>query len=989
MFPSDFEHFIYKSRYARWVEPLGRREVLPETVDRYLGFMQSHLLEKHQYTIPSDIVNEAREFLLDFDALPSMRAFMTAGEALGRSPMAGFNCSFMAARKIDVFKEAMNILLHGTGVGYSVERQFVQELPVVAAEMAASDAVIMVEDSKEGWYEAFHTLIQRLYRGEVCGWDVSKVRKKGERLKTFGGRASGPEPLVELFKFTVDTFKHAYGRQLEPIEVHDILCKVADIVVVGGVRRSAMISLSDVDDPYLAAAKSPIKVLDRQGDKVLVQYTAHGPRWFTAKLSNWDISELERTGTVNFWTIFPHRALANNSAVYEEKPSAEVFLREWAVMVASKAGERGFFNREAAERQVAKLGDRRKGGFKWGTNPCCFSAKAELLTDTGYVSFGELAQRASVNVVSHDGSVSVGKVWSTGVKSVVDVKFHPRLGLEPIRCTPDHIFQLVDGTECEASDLRTKQIMPYARFKDVDLQSEDFLMGFVLGDGTLTDLDNETKRGMAVNFSKKDREIAEAWGHTSGANTWYSRGVSELAKKYALPAATLGQRGLPESLQSAEALSGLYSANGSVVTKHRVALKSIDRAQLETLQGLLSGMGIVSYITTNKSRSQEFDNGVYQMAESYDLNISQYTSLVRFAETINFGQTYKREALRELLIHRSPMVIAVVPAGEEEVFDFTEPKNHWGVVNGFVAHNCEIILRDCGVCNLSEVPVYGHDTMETLRKKVRMATIFGTWQSTLVDFVGLRPEWKENAEEERLLGVSLTGSMDHHFLQKAEKEVLEELKQVAIDTNAEMADAIGINRSAAITCVKPSGTTSQLTNTASGLHVRHSPFYIRTVRGDRKDPITQFLIDQGVPHESCVMKPETTVVFSFPIRAPEGALTRNDQTALQQLESWKRFQDNWCEHKPSCTVTVRDEEWASAGAWVYENFDTLSGISFMPHSEHVYAQAPYQECDEATYLAAAAAMPVVDWAALDEYEIEDTTTNMQTLACSAGACELV
>lgn len=990
MFPSDYEHFIYKSRYARWIDELGRRENLNETVDRYLNFMQEHLSQKHGYLIPASLEAEARDFLLSMDALPSMRAFMTAGAALDRSPMAGFNCSYLSALDPLCFSETMNLLLHGTGVGYSVERQFTEQMPPVADEMVISEAIIQVEDSKEGWYKAFATLIKRLYRGEVCNWDTSLVRKKGERLKTFGGRASGPEPLIELFQFTVETFKHAVGRRLEPIEVHDILCKVADIVVVGGVRRSAMISLSDVDDPFLAEAKSPVRVLERDGDRVRVQYTKHHTRWFNVKLSNWDISELERTGTIGFWTIFPHRALANNSAVYESKPSSEVFLREWTTMVESHAGERGFFNREAADRQIAKLGDRRQGGYKWGTNPCCFSGKARLLTDTGYVSFAELAQRDSVNIVSHDGSVSVGKVWSTGVKPVVDIKFHPKLELDPITCTADHVFQLSDGSECEAGKLRTKNLMPYVQMREVDLTLVDFLMGFVLGDGTLTDLNNPTKKGVAVSFSKKDQEIAEAWGHTDGTNSWYSQDVANWCVDYDLPPVVLGQRGLPQSVRSADALSGLYSANGSVVSKHRVSLKSTDKEQVNELQAVLTEMGIVSYITINKERNQIFSNGEYLMAESYDLNISRYTSLVKFAELINFGQIYKREALRELINFRSPMVTAVVPVGEDEVFDFTEPKNHWGVVDGFVAHNCEIILRDCGVCNLSEVPVYGHDTVETLRKKVRMATVFGTWQSTLVDFVGLRPAWKINAEAERLLGVSLTGSMDHLLLQKAPEALLEELKQVAIETNALLADAIGINRSAAITCVKPSGTTSQLTNTASGLHVRHSPFYIRTVRGDKKDPITQFMIDQGVPNEACAMKPDTTVIFSFPIKAPEGAITREDVTALDQLETWKRFQDFWCEHKPSCTVSVRDEEWVDVGAWVYRNFDALSGISFLPHSDHVYAQAPYQECSEQEYQAMKDRMPVaIEWDRLNEYELEDGTSNAQSLACSGGVCDFV
>lgn len=671
-FPSDYEHFIYKSRYARWDDEKDRREDYPETVDRYIDFMKKHLLAQHNYTVPEATEQKVRRGLRDMAAVPSMRAFMTAGEALERTHMAGYNCSYLAVDAPDAFWESMQILLCGTGVGYSVERQFTDQLPTVADYMEHSEAVIAVEDSKEGWVDAFRTLIQRLYRGEVCSWDTSKVRPAGARLKVFGGRASGPEPLEDLFRFCVDLFSNATGRKLEPIECHDIMCKIADIVVVGGVRRSAMISLNDLNDEFLAKAKSPIPVLGQDGDEILVQYNQFSTRWFKVDLNDMERDEVSTTGQIGWWKLFPHRALANISAVHEGKPDAETFLREWTTMIASKAGERGFFNREAAETQVLRNG-RRKGGYAWGTNPCA-----------------------------------------------------------------------------------------------------------------------------------------------------------------------------------------------------------------------------------------------------------------------------------------------------------------------------EIILRSCGVCNLSEVIVRAEDTLETLMEKVEVATIFGTWQSTLTNFKGLRPIWRENAEEERLLGVSLTGIMDHPLLAKGDAHLLSVLRERAVEVNREQAEAIGISASAAVTCVKPSGTVSQLTNTASGIHTRHSAYYIRTVRGDRKDPITQFLMDQSVPHEPCVLRPENTVVFSFPIAAPEVAIVRDDLTAIDQLEIWKKFQDHWCEHKPSCTVTVRDEEWIEVAAWVYKNFDDLSGISFLPHTDHVYAQAPYQEIKITEYEAAKAKMPAaIQWERLKEYEQEDTTQGVQQLACSAGVCEIV
>lgn len=678
MFPSNYEEFIYKSRYARWLEGEGRREDYPETVERFLSFMLEHLKQKHDYDIPAAVLQDTREALLAFDALPSMRALMTAGPALMRNNMAAFNCSYEAISEMAAFWEAMGILLNGTGVGYSAERKFTDLLPEVPSELLNHGAVIMVEDSKEGWVEAYKTLLKRLYRGEVSGWDTSAVRPKGARLKTFGGRASGPEPLQKLFDFTIDMFYGAVGRKLEPIECHDLMCMIADIVVVGGVRRSAMISLSDLNDPFLANAKGFFDVLAHQElgngrHRFKVQYTAVSERWFEGNLDQYGFDEFQRSGKIGWWVIFPHRALANNSAVYEEKPDAETFIREWGTMVASKAGERGFFNRAAAEKQVLKTG-RRKGGFAWGTNPCS-----------------------------------------------------------------------------------------------------------------------------------------------------------------------------------------------------------------------------------------------------------------------------------------------------------------------------EIILRNMGVCNLSEVVVRATDTLEELKRKVEIATIFGTWQSTLTNFPGMREDWIKNAEEERLLGVSMTGAMDHPVLSTTEGDEWREiLRDHAVAVNKALAAQIGIAQAAAVTCIKPSGTTSQLTNTASGLHVRHSDFYIRTVRGDKKDPLSQFLIDAGVPAEDCVMRPDTTVVFSFPIKSPDGALTRADVNALDQLESWKRFQDHWCEHKPSCTVSVKDEEWVDVASWVFKNFDDLSGISFLPHTDHVYQQAPYQEITEEEYNEWLKRMPEkIYWQVLASYETEDHTSGSQTLACSSGACELV
>ena len=626
MLPTPYQNFIALSRYARWTGE--KREAWSETVSRYIDNVVKPKAGDDSY------IKQIEEAILNLEVMPSMRAMMTAGPALERDNTAGYNCSYLPVDDPKSFDEAMFILLCGTGVGFSVERQYVQKLPEVPEKMFKSDTTIVVKDSKEGWAKAYRQLLALLWSGEIPKWDVSKVRPAGARLKTFGGRASGPAPLVDLFNFTIDKFLNAQGRKLSSIECHDIMCKIGEIVVVGGVRRSAMISLSNLSDDRMRHAKS----------------------------GQW-------------WENYGHRALANNSVAYTDKPDAETFMREWQALVESKSGERGIFNRVASQKQAAKNG-RRDPDYNFGTNPCS-----------------------------------------------------------------------------------------------------------------------------------------------------------------------------------------------------------------------------------------------------------------------------------------------------------------------------EIILRPYEFCNLTEVVVRATDTIEDLERKVRIATILGTIQSTMTKFPYLRKVWKTNTEEERLLGVSLTGIMDNTLMTSKNAglaKTLEHLKNVAISTNAEWAERLGVPVSAAITCVKPSGTVSQLVDSASGIHARHSPYYIRTVRGDNKDPLTRFMIDQGVPNEPDVMKPDNTTVFSFPVKSPAGAITRNDMTAIEQLETWLLYQRHWCEHKPSVTISVRDDEWVEVGAFVFKYFDEMSGVSFLPHSDHTYQQAPYQDCDKSDYEELLSLMPeTIDWSKLTDYEKEDNTASMQTLACSGDSCEIV
>ena len=645
-FSSPYQEFIYKSRYSRYLQEQGRREDWQETVSRYFNFMLNYIKQEHNYNMTIDELSDLSESVLNLEVMPSMRALMTAGPALARDHVAGYNCSYLPFDNAKSFDEEMYVLMNGTGVGFSVESNYTDQLPVVHDEFHNTNTTIVVDDSKIGWVKSFRELINLLYIGQVPKWDLSLLRPKGARLKTFGGRSSGPDPLNDLFTYTVNIFKKASGRKLTTLEVHDIACMVANVVVVGGVRRSALISLSDIFDDRLRDAKSGA-----------------------------------------WWNETGHRRLANNSAVYNSKPDIGLFMKEWVSLYESKSGERGIFSREAVTR-----------------------------------------------VIEHSNA-----------------------------------------------------------------------------------------------FRK-----------------------------------------------------------------------------------------------------------------------------------IYFGDNVR-----------------------------TRDTNH-----DFGTNPCsEIILRPYEFCNLTEVIVRPQDTLETLRLKVRNATILGTIQSTLTKFKYLNKKWQKNCEDERLLGVSFTGIFDNEIMNGKKGndiliETLEELRKEAIKTNIEWAGKLGINVSAAITCVKPSGTSSALNGTASGIHPRHSEYYIRYVRNDIKDPVTTFLKESGVPWEQDSYDPNQ-VCFKYPMKSPEGSIVRKTLTAIDHLELWKVYQIHWCEHKPSVTISVREDEWFDVGAWVYNNFEWISGVSFLPYSDHVYKQAPFTDCTAEEYEALKLQMPKsIDWSKLVDYEKEDSTTNAQELACVAGGCEI-
>ena len=640
--PNDYQNFIALSRYARWLPEKNRRETWKETVARYFDFMEEHLKENNNHELDPKTRKILEEAVFNLDVMPSMRALMTAGKALKLNHIAGYNCAYLSVDHPKAFDECLYILMNGTGVGFSVEEEQVKKLPEVPMEILDVADTIVVLDSKEGWQSGYRKLITALFNGEIPRWDMSNVRKKGARLETFGGRASGPEPLIDLFQFTVNIFKESAGGHLNSYECHRLMCKIAEVVVVGGVRRSALISLSNLTDERMRHAK-----------------------------------------TGHWWVDTPEMALSNNSVCYTEKPDMGIYMKEWLSLYDSKSGERGIFNREAAIKQVAKNG-RRDTNHAFGCNPCS-----------------------------------------------------------------------------------------------------------------------------------------------------------------------------------------------------------------------------------------------------------------------------------------------------------------------------EIILRDGQFCNLTEVVIRAEDTQKDIMRKVRLATILGTFQASLTNLKRLRKKWVDNTREEALLGVSLTGIMDNAFMNGSNTErghhgkknlpdFLTSLREETVLVNKHWAELIGINPSTATTAIKPSGTVSQLVNSASGIHARHNDYYIRRVRADSKDPIARLMVDQGIPHEDDVMKPDSVKVFAFPMKAPDSAVLRNDRTAIEQLELWLTYQRYYCEHKPSITVSVKEHEWMEVGAWVYEHFDEVSGVSFLPHSDHTYQQAPYEDCTQEEYLKLKAEMPQgIDWSLISKYELEDTTTGSKTLACTGNVCEVV
>ena len=942
---TPFQQFIYKSRYSRWLPEENRREEWHETVERYFSFFDTHLKEKFNYSMSEELRASLTNAVLSLQVMPSMRTLMTAGPALSRCNVAGYNCSYVPIDHPRAFDEILYILMCGTGVGFSVEQNNVDKLPIVNEHFEKSQSIITVGDSKSGWAKALRELVAMLYAGQIPTWDLSGLRPAGARLKTFGGRSSGPEPLNDLLKFVVRKFTGAAGRRLTALECHDIVCKIGDVVVVGGVRRSALISLSNLNSKEMQEAKSG--------------------RW---------------------WEFEGQRALANNSACYTRKPDVTTFMDEWTALIKSQSGERGIFNRAASKAQAAKNG-RRDPEHQWGTNPCCVSGDTLILTSNGHVPIED--------TVGSPVSIWNGDAWDhcvpyeTGVQPTAIVTLSNGV---TINCTWNHKFLLADGSLVETNDLThgvklAKKPMPViegTEFYPIDGYSQ----GFYSGDGC-------AGNSRSYVYSPKYAVIPRLKGNILAEYTYGSSSRKSWVHGPMLDKNFVPINGNKEFCL--DWLAGVLDADGVVVSTNGGAsslqLGSTNKDFLLSIRLMLTRLGCNAKVTTmhKEAAFRLMPDGRGGMSSypcapvwrllitANDLALLVAEGLVTERLTFNIPKDVADKS-------RFVTVVSVEEGDEIPTYCFTS-SNKLGTFNGVVTGQSEIILRPYQFCNLSEVVVRAEDTLETLAEKVRLATILGTLQSTLTDFKYLRKVWKDNTEEERLLGVSMTGIFDGR---EFTNEELEQLRNVAVEQNKEFAELLGIPTSTAITCVKPSGTVSQLVDAASGIHPRHSHYYIRTVRGDKKDPLTNFMIAQGIPYEDCVMKPSDTVVFSFPQKAPENGKVRADVTAIGHLEKWIQYQRHWCEHKPSVTINVKNEEWLDVGAWVYKYFDEMSGVSFLPYSEHTYKQAPYQECTKEQYEELLATMPkTIDWVKLADFEKEDTTSGTQELACSAGVCEVV
>lgn len=953
---SPSQQFVYTRTYSRWIEDLKRRETYPESVERTMAFFQKEIGE----VITPHFFKIGKQAMLDQESLCSMRAMWSAGEAARRNNITLYNCSYLTISSIEAFSEVLFVLMCGTGVGFSVERRYIDHLPALSAK-SSQQIKVVVEDSREGWSDALDKYIRAMFAGQDVKVDASGVRPRGARLMTMGGRASGPEPLLDLFNFLSNLFeqKRARGQyKLYSIDVLDICNKIAEIVVVGGVRRSSEISLSDLEDTQIARAK--------QGE---------------------------------FWVANPHRAMSNNSTAYNVKPDLISFMDEFSNLIRSGSGERGIYNREGARKQLTASG-RRKDDENVGTNPCV-PGYTEILTSEGYIPIEQ--------VVDTKVKIWNGFEWSEVVPKVTG-KNQPLVRVDlssgqSLTCTPSHEFVIstdyvggkkkVKAGKLEIGMKLIKTSYPLMTAGKTVGESIAYTQGFISAEG----MDN-------YSYFYVFQPKLQCMSRMSLSKIGLTHGSGPSARASVKPSFSKFQKSFVpfewDIHSKLSWLAGLFDGDGTVCTEGGIQVASVNRPFLINLQKMLTTMGTDSKVVLgNPAGMREMPDGrggkkFYDCLETQRILIGA----MAVKKLKDLGLKCSRLAITTFTPNRSAsrfvQVTGVTEAGEaDKVYCFTEPKRHLGCFEGVVTGQCgEILLRDQEFCNLSEVIVRANDNRQSLRAKVKVAAMFGAWQASFTKFPYLRNTWKKNCEEERLLGVSLTGIMDNPVLNNVNdrmKRWLGELKSLAIEETERWCERLNINMSAAVTCVKPSGTVSQLTNCSSGIHQRYSDFYIRRYRISATDPLFRMLRDQGVPYSPEVSQDPglaSTFVLDFPIASPKGAKTRHDFTALQQLEHWKTVKEFWTEHNPSITVYVGEEEWLDTAAWCYRNFDDLCGVSFLPRSQHVYQLAPYQEIEELEYKNLVKSFPQIDYSELSKYEQEDNTEGSRTYNCTGDKCEI-
>ena len=865
------------------------------------------------------------------------------------------NCSATMIDDPAVFSELLYILMCGAGTGFSVERQAINKMPNIPSSLEEVDDVILFADSKLGWAEGFAKYIRELYKGNIFQYDTSKIRTKGERLKTFGGRASGPEPLIDLLEFTKKIFINAKGRKLNSIECHDLACYIASVVVVGGVRRSATISLSNLSDNRMAHAKDG-----------------------------------------NFYATNPQRALANNSVAYTERPDCMSFLDEWIILARSQSGERGIFNREGVIKHLKKHVKRRNPNFDFITNPCV-PYNTLILTDQGYKKIGDTVGK-KINIWNGKEFSEVEPFY-TGNKELYNVLLSNGVSL---KCTCNHKWVLWEGYSRNGKEYRketgdlivgeklSKFNMPIIDDGDT-FDGDAYSQGFYTGDGTKNNTRSYIYEPKYCCESRLIGEIKQDGDGTRKRHNWIH---GDMMDKEFTPV-----NGTKEYCLNW--FAGYIDADGHTQkydNSYGLQITSIKKQQLLDIQLMLTRLGCCAKVNKcSDEQIKQWSNGneyitkdVYRLClNAQDLYTLHSIGMKTNRVNINVDKP-QRDARRFVTIESIKKLNKM-----EDVYCFNEPLNHTGTFNGVVTGQCgEIILRSQSFCNLSEVVIRADDNLESLLKKVENATILGCVQSTLTKFKFLRKQWTDNAEEERLLGVSLTGLRDHPILNHVHNTAkfwLEEMKEQAIKTSKIWSHRLGINEPTAVTCVKPSGTVSLLNNTASGLHTRFSKYYIRRVRVSRTDPLCKMMMDQGFnwnPENGENINNYQTAVFEFPIKSPENAICNSNIDAIEMLEYWKMLKIHWCEHNPSCTIFVKDDEWVRVGNWIYDNWNKVGGLTFLPAENTSYQLAPYEEITSEQYDEMVANTPKLDFSQLTKYELEDQTKGAQELACSGGACEL-